>query len=230
MTTLKRELQAIARYQNRQNAEGLEAQNTGSSAHFSDGAVPIVRRFLDRTNIPGPNIRSKVIFPLSSDHILTLVQYSVFRAVVANALYLGIDPNNICRQTTPTFNFEGLSTSDIPPNLQPTGIQTMTPHHLLLDLFPLPETRNNLLLAGNRYDSAALAADVFDIPGQSRTVERNGLVVWGEPWDAAGWEVTEGFAKKWTWVLKGCAELLRSTDYWRMQRGERPLGHVLQTP
>lgn len=225
MDKLKRELQEIARYQRIAQRLG---QTASGSSHLSTGPAPIVRTFLDRTNIP--NCELRIIFPLSNDHILTLVQYSVFRAVLANALYMGIDPTTICRHTTPPLDFEALDASNIPPTLQPTGVQKMIPHHPLLDLIPLRGFRENLFLTRNRYDRAALAADIFDIPKYSKAPGRNGLVVWGEPWDAAAWEVTEGFARKWGWALKGCAELLKSTDYWRVKRGEKPLKHVLQVP
>lgn len=69
----------------------------------------------------------------------------------------------------------------------------MIPHYVLLDLFPLPQTRNNLLLAGNTYDSEVLAADIFDVGEQSQSPLKNGLILWGEPWDAGGWEVSESF-------------------------------------
>ncbi|CAG8983152.1 hypothetical protein HYALB_00010300 [Hymenoscyphus albidus] len=31
---------------------------------------------------------------------------------------------------------------------------------------------------------------------------KRGLIVWGEPWDLSGWEVTEGFVRKWSWLLE----------------------------
>ncbi|KAH8680002.1 hypothetical protein BGZ60DRAFT_481645 [Tricladium varicosporioides] len=221
MSTLKKELQAISSSQKEQDVNGL--------VRYAHKDSPDVRNFLERTTVPGSNIESRVIFPLSSDHLLTLVKYNIFRAIVANALCLGIDPSTICREEPLPVNFEDLPASSLPPNLQPTNIQRATPHHVLIDLFPLPEVRNNLLLAGNQYDSEALAADIFDVGVQSHLPERQGFIVWGEPWDAGGWEVSESFAKRWPWVLNGCNELLRSTDYWRMKRGEKGLMDILKS-
>lgn len=129
------------------------------SVQYTYEDLPEVQNFLKRTTAPRSNIESRVIFPLSSDHLLTLIQYKVFGAIVANALCLGIDPNTICCEEPASINYESLATSNLPPNLQPTRIQRVIPHHVLL----LPEIRNNLLLAGNGYDSEALAADIFDM-------------------------------------------------------------------
>jgi hypothetical protein len=46
--------------------------------------------------------------------------------------------------------------------------------------------------------------------------------VWGrEPWDSRGWEVEASFARNW-WFLMD-ESVLESSNFWRMQRGERPL-------
>jgi hypothetical protein len=38
-----------------------------------------------------------------------------------------------------------------------------------------------------------------------------------------GWEVTEGFLRKWGFLLEGCDELIESTNRWRALRGEERL-------
>ncbi|PLB47336.1 hypothetical protein P170DRAFT_239279 [Aspergillus steynii IBT 23096] len=55
------------------------------------------------------------------------------------------------------------------------------------------------------------------------TTSRNGLIVWGEPYRMESWEVTPGFLRKWAWAVEGCDELIRSSNRWRMIRGEGPL-------
>lgn len=50
-----------------------------------------------------------------------------------------------------------------------------------------------------------------------------GLIVWKDPWDATGWEISEEFAKAWPWVVAGCTELLESTNSYRAKRGEKLL-------
>lgn len=50
----------------------------------------------------------------------------------------------------------------------------------------------------------------------------DGFRIWGnEPWDEGGWEVQEGFAKKW-WFMLG-EGLGKRTNWWRRLRGEGEL-------
>lgn len=51
-------------------------------------------------------------------------------------------------------------------------------------------------------------------------MENRGIIIWGEPWRVSGWEVSEGFASKWGYLLRGCVELVMSTDVYREKRGE----------
>ena len=53
--------------------------------------------------------------------------------------------------------------------------------------------------------------------------ERRGLIAWSTPWEISGWEVSEGFLKKWGWSLRGCEGVLEATNRWRALRGEEPL-------
>lgn len=78
-----------------------------------------------------------------------------------------------------------------------------------------------MLLAEDQYDEMALCNDLVEfcnIPN-----EKTGLIVWKDPWDPSGWEATETFVRRWKWVIKGCHELLESTNSWRKRRGEPPL-------
>ncbi len=49
------------------------------------------------------------------------------------------------------------------------------------------------------------------------------MMLWGEPWAEDGWEVSEGFARKWSFLVAGCESLLKSTNKWRELRGESGL-------
>lgn len=51
----------------------------------------------------------------------------------------------------------------------------------------------------------------------------SGLLVWSNPWEPSGWELTEGFMKKWGFLVNGCTDLVQSTNRWRDLRGEEPL-------
>lgn len=55
-------------------------------------------------------------------------------------------------------------------------------------------------------------------------VQRSGLIAWEPPWDISGWEISEGFWRKWAWMLRPLGEtVLESTNRWRVMRGEKPL-------
>ncbi|KAK9241846.1 hypothetical protein V1506DRAFT_556354 [Lipomyces tetrasporus] len=109
----------------------------------------------------------------------------------------------------------------VPQSLRPTVLQLIIPHHPWLDMFPIPTRRDNLVRAGDLFDDEQLCIDIMKYCGASP--ERTGLIVWGDPWDPYGWEVTEAFVKNWGWVIKGCHEIFKSTNYWRAQRVEEPL-------
>jgi hypothetical protein len=59
------------------------------------------------------------------------------------------------------------------------------------------------------------------------TSQRRGFIVWGEPWDTNNWEVTPGFVKKWPWAIKGCQDLMLSSNRWRVKRDERRIPEFL---
>ncbi|KAI1609491.1 hypothetical protein EDD36DRAFT_72672 [Exophiala viscosa] len=165
----------------------------------------------------------KEYFPLSTDHLIHLVQFNVFRAILTNMMTLRIDHMFSCT---------------IPPSLEPTPLQRQVPHAPYVDLFPLPGLRDSLVRAEGEYDDCDLCIDLLgsisaphleyrptkvDSNLEDKN-ERKGLVVWGEPWRVESWEVEEGFVKKWGWMMReNCVDLIRSTDKWREVRGEEPL-------
>jgi hypothetical protein len=53
--------------------------------------------------------------------------------------------------------------------------------------------------------------------------DTKGWIVWKDSWDISGWEVTEGFVKKWGWLLRGCQDIIEASNRWRAIRGEDPL-------
>lgn len=152
--------------------------------------------------------------------------------------------------TYPTHAIIKPKTSNIPVSLYPTQLQTITEHPTWIDSLPFPNMRDNLIKWEGQYDHQDLAqdliGDLLDITAfyKSRNAEishtarrlssshdgeedlaaiRTGLIVWGEPHDPNSWEVTPGFLRKWWWALKGCPELMASSNRWRQDRGEKPL-------
>jgi hypothetical protein len=174
------------------------------------------------------------MYQLPADHLISLVYYNVYRALISNVQMLGLDLNLMYLDDYPS-PFLPLSPSansnilHLPPTLQPTELQRTTAHHPMWDIFPEAQIRDNILLYGeDNIDDLQLCLDMVgngDYTGHEHfdSQERNGLIVWGEPWDPLGWEITPFFARKWNFLLKGAYNLQESTNKWRAQRGEEPL-------
>ena len=165
-----------------------------------------------------------IIFPLSADHcLITLVQYNVLRAMLFNMSILSL-LDSLPMECIRSFGISVLDATPperIPLDLQPTLLQQSTPHPFWIKTIPFPAMRDNLILLAGKYDSDDLCNDL----GQALyngfdDVERRGCLVWGEPWRGYGWEVSEGFVRKWGFLLKGCADVIDSTNRWREVRGE----------
>ncbi|KAL3427286.1 hypothetical protein PVAG01_00795 [Phlyctema vagabunda] len=162
------------------------------------------------------------------DQLLTLIQFNVFRALVANTGSMGFanDWMSDCGALSPflacsSSSGSGWASDTCPESLRPTELQRQVPHHPWFDLFPFPAMRDNILLAGEDYDDEPLCLELVEFCHIAH--EQTGLVIWGEPHDPMAWEVSESFMKNWGWVLKGVWELKESTNRWRVQRGEQPL-------
>ncbi|GAT25132.1 similar to An14g02830 [Aspergillus luchuensis] len=162
-----------------------------------------------------------------TDMLLNLSRMNVLRAAYQNAIVLGMPAEWLCLDDTISiFSAHGPhiipnGQMSIPPSLRPTALQRAIPHHPWLDVFPFPSMRDNLIRAGDDLDDDELCHDLtafWDTRSSNAT-----LLVWGTPWDPQNWEVTEDFAMKWGSFLRGCPEILRSTNSWRARRGERPL-------
>lgn len=168
-----------------------------------------------------------LIFPLSPDHcLLTMVQYNVQRASLFNMAVLSL-LEHLPLECGGTLNLPGLNIdlpSCVPPELLPTALQIATPHDYWIDIFPCRVMRDNLIRLHRQYDAHDLQRDLSKslyegfVDGEQR-----GCMVWGEPWTVNGWEVSDGFVRKWGFLLRDCSSLLASTNRWRESRGEDPL-------
>ena len=158
------------------------------------------------------------------DQLLTLIQFNVFRALVENTSVLRLTMDDWLDEEAISPWCEGVSESQIsycPTSLRPTLLQQEVSHHPWIDLFPIPQLRDNLLQRYDDFDEDALCNELVDFFDVSN--DETGLIVWKQPWHPSGWEVSETFLRKWKWVVKGCDDLARSTNYWRGIRGEEPL-------
>lgn len=174
----------------------------------------------------------------SSDHLLWIMQFNIMRAFGTITSILGLSPTDLLEDDTlspfsPSLARETsarhLHHIPIPESISPTGLQKSTPHHPWIDILPFPQMRDNLLRleAGS---STAVRKHQYDadsichwMVGLDASQKESGLILWGEPWDVAAWEVTADFLREWGWTLDGCFELFRSTNHWRKKRGLRPL-------
>ncbi|KAB8202071.1 hypothetical protein BDV34DRAFT_201497 [Aspergillus parasiticus] len=158
------------------------------------------------------------------DQLLTLIQFNVFRALVDNTSMLRFTMDWLEEEEaiSPWYASEFESPISLcPTSLRPTLLQQEIPHHPWIDLFPIPQMRDNLLQRYGDFDETALCNDLVDFYDVSN--DETGLIVWRTPWHPTGWEVSETFLRKWHWVVKGCDDLANSTNYWRGLPGEEPL-------
>ena len=167
---------------------------------------------------------------LLADHLLSLMYYNVFRALVRNVQLLGLDMDLMHGEVYPSpwtennVNKIG-DLSQVPPQMHPTKIQRTIPHHPCFDLPPDPALRDNGIVNSDRLPHGKLCLTLAgrETWYENDLLRRNGLVVWGEPDKVESWEATEGFVKTFPWLLVDASALQESTNRWRAMRGEQPL-------
>ncbi|KAI1864637.1 hypothetical protein JX265_008361 [Neoarthrinium moseri] len=168
-----------------------------------------------------------------ADHRLKIIQLNTINGFTRNAAALGFNFDWLICETISPFGRDGQNLKrgtapavSAPRSLMPTHMQLRTKHHPWLDLFPLPKMRDNLLMAASvlkAEDEQRLFDDVMESGGSGN--EWAGLVVWGEPWHPQSWEISGPFLRNWGWLVRGCPEIIVSTNYWRGQRGEKPIAN-----
>ncbi|KAI1337589.1 hypothetical protein F5Y15DRAFT_389671 [Xylariaceae sp. FL0016] len=167
-----------------------------------------------------------ISFPLSIDHhFLVLTQYNVMRAVLTNMSILSI-LERLPLECGTVFNLEDFPTAPdtTPPCLDETWLQQSIPHDPFYDIMPWPRMRDNLITHQGTFDEDDLCMDIMGgLYEGFDNCKLRGLIVWGEPWSESGWEVTEAFAKKWSFLLRGCNALVDATNRYREARGEERL-------
>lgn len=109
------------------------------------------------------------------------------------------------------FNI-GALVCTLPPPIAPTIQQQIVPHKPYVDMLPWSSLRDRMLNSLAAINEIEFVEDMMS----------GDLKVWGStPWDPTGWEIGPEFAKKW-WFLMD-EGILRTTNFWRGQRGEEPL-------
>ncbi|KAF6796337.1 hypothetical protein CSOJ01_13255 [Colletotrichum sojae] len=114
------------------------------------------------------------VFPLSTDHLLHLIQYNVFRAFVSNKhtlkhLLTGwtracspADPNT-CPVSGPYRDDTSVypMNPNIPSSLSPTHLQQTCMHSIWINFFPFPRMRDNLIRREGTFDHWELLKDLI---------------------------------------------------------------------
>ncbi|OQV09920.1 hypothetical protein CLAIMM_13993 [Cladophialophora immunda] len=138
----------------------------------------------------------------------TLLQSTVPHAAWIDILPHPVLRDNLILATTST----GEGTTQPSQEFDPDALWTDTVGDLFFETGP---SSNNRLTS---------------LPSSSEQVEEvadavfAGGIVWSPPWDVSGWELSEGFWRKWGWMMEGCAgEILEATNRWRRRRGEEEL-------
>lgn len=167
-----------------------------------------------------------------------VTRLNAFDALARNSTILHISPDLLgsddgnspfLMQGPPQPNADAAGSPNFPSHLAPTALQKRVTHHPWLDLFPIPNMRDNILrgLEAGLLDedelSDGLVCDLLNLEATSAA----SLVIWGDSWDIAGWEFSPAFFVKWAPLLRGCGEVLRATNYWRERRRAPRLEFVL---
>jgi hypothetical protein len=174
-----------------------------------------------------------VFFPISPDHTITLLQFNVIRGLLTirhllSAILPPSSQGNEC-STAAYHVLPDLSScpTSLPESLHPTHLQQTVPHEGWVEGIVHPVMRDNIIRAIGTFDEDQLWSDtiggLFEGFPDSE-VERRGVICWSTPWHFSGWEMSEGFLKRWGWSVKGCeSDILGATNKWRTMRGEDPL-------
>jgi len=100
--------------------------------------------------------KSRVMGSPTFDHLLVLVKFNVFRALISNSVTLGFNmgegmEDGALSPFTSSSNLQD-DILKLPDALRPTLLQRKTPHHPWVDLLPAPEMRDNLIRAWDAFD------------------------------------------------------------------------------
>ncbi|KAF4466975.1 hypothetical protein FALBO_6124 [Fusarium albosuccineum] len=136
-----------------------------------------------------------------------------------------LDPKALLQSSTASIT--AFSDSSIPVHLRPTLAQILIPHHISLDLIPLPFLRERAIML-----SAAMPHILNTWELKLDIYVHGGLTIWREgqsktrrnstsyqPWDMKSWEASPWFLKKWAMVIGGeDSEFHKQSIGWQVVR------------
>ncbi|KAK1657712.1 hypothetical protein BDP55DRAFT_698840 [Colletotrichum godetiae] len=201
-------------------AEGvvIRAQIQRPTRHHNNGMSHSTKR------VPPYFQNPTTWFPLYKDHLIPLVYYNVFRATITNIHILSLT-SLLTSPCTPDLHKTPLfpTPCQVPETLMPTLTQSSTPHECWIDIFPSGGMRDNAIKFRDQYSQHDLCTDLVGCQEGDVCLDQPGIIAWSDPWHPDGWEVTEKFVEKWSFLLKGCEDVMRATNKWRALRDEEPL-------
>ncbi|KAJ6010033.1 hypothetical protein N7522_005049, partial [Penicillium canescens] len=147
-------------------------QNIGSVIEFA----PVSGHSHQRSGVAAISAQSdkspQIQFPLPSDHLLHLIHYNVFRALVSNKDVLRNFATIITSNDDVDNPQRGRRLCDgptvihplypgPPSSLFPTSLQMVHPHSNWIDMFPFPQIRDNLIQCEAYVDVVDFLKDLF---------------------------------------------------------------------
>ncbi|KAJ5489998.1 hypothetical protein N7453_010823 [Penicillium expansum] len=206
---------ARRRLQNRLNQR---ASRKKKALEFKKQQKPAERKwvvYIGDSNIPKKNASTK-------EEEATSHQCNVLRAMLINADLLGLTFELLNEDLASQFNLSGplMSAVHLPASLFPSQKQRKIIHHPWVDLIPILSLREALLVRTDVIDEDEVCGDFYGACAPSQEV---GLRVWGEAWDPSAYELSETFIRKWSWIITECPDIIKSSNHWRKQRGEKPI-------
>ena len=142
-----------------------------------------------------------LVFPLSTVHLLHLVQYNVFRAFVSNKRTLNTlltgwtdhPPSSLTCPIGGPYRDDTMVNPlnpNIPVSLVPTHLQQTRSHSLWINLFPFPCLRDNLIMREGSFDHWELLQDLIgELMGATPFEQRQGTpsaIIVSDPKAASG--------------------------------------------
>ncbi|KAL2837242.1 hypothetical protein BJY01DRAFT_46810 [Aspergillus pseudoustus] len=228
------------------------ASTTSNTTSTCLNQIPFIE--LDRFKILGPSAKKSLramcdleafyraefaAGSLRTELLLGLTRLNFLRALHVNIDVLGYSAAEMHDDAFSPFGCANAAkvaynpVHSLPAALRPTRIQLTVPHHPWLDLIPFPTLRDNLILLGEDLDDTQLCHDMSGkavplVPEKRAGLAagETGVIVWRDPWDPSGWEVTESFSRRWGWTLRECWDVFEVANRWRRVRGEPALFRV----
>ncbi|EXJ67762.1 uncharacterized protein A1O5_09108 [Cladophialophora psammophila CBS 110553] len=201
----------------------VELDDQGASMTDSD---PVT---FEENIIHAIDIRYHTFIPSPEDQLLNLMYYNVFRGLAKNIRALNLEMHLMASWASDSPFISGnIDTSTLAPDFQPTFLQRTVAHHPCFDIFPDSVVRDNAIEYWYVEKHPLEGRLCMAIAGRHTWHEidlalKHGCVLWGEPDVTESWEVTQGFADDWPFLVKGAVRLEAATNRYRALRGEPPI-------